>query len=161
MNGIYINLSENAATFVGTDAHKLVKYESEGACEAVSSFILPKKPAALLKAVLQKEEKPVETAFDSKNAVFRLSTHTLVCRLIEGNYPNYNAVIPANNPNKGARGPHRTAERHPPRGRVLESDDQPHPHGHRRQQDRPHGAGHRLLGVGQRDDRVQLRGVSP
>ncbi len=100
MNGIYINLSENAATFVGTDAHKLVKYESEGACEAVSSFILPKKPAALLKAVLQKEEKPVETAFDSKNAVFRLSTHTLVCRLIEGNYPNYNAVIPANNPNK-------------------------------------------------------------
>ncbi|WP_297553722.1 DNA polymerase III subunit beta [uncultured Alistipes sp.] len=100
MNGIYINLSENAATFVGTDAHKLVKYESEDACEAVSSFILPKKPAALLKAVLQKEEKPVETAFDSKNAVFRLSTHTLVCRLIEGNYPNYNAVIPANNPNK-------------------------------------------------------------
>ncbi len=100
MNGIYINLSENAATFVGTDAHKLVKYESEGACEAVSSFILPKKPAALLKAVLQKEEKPVETAFDSKNAVFRLSTHTLVCRLIEGNYPNYNAVIPENNPNK-------------------------------------------------------------
>ena len=100
MNGIYINLSENAATFVGTDAHKLVKYESEDACEAVSSFILPKKPAALLKAVLQKEEKPVETAFDSKNAVFGLKNHTLICRLIKGNYPNYNAVIPTNNPNK-------------------------------------------------------------
>ncbi len=58
MNGIYINLSENAATFVGTDAHKLVKYESEGACEAVSSFILPKKPAALLKRCSRRRRSP-------------------------------------------------------------------------------------------------------
>ena len=87
-------------TFVGTDAHKLVKYEVETANEVASSFILPKKPANLLKSVLLKEEDAIKVSFDSKNAMFQLKNHTLVCRLIEGNYPNYNAVIPAANPNK-------------------------------------------------------------
>lgn len=100
MNGVYINLAPAALTFVGTDAHKLVKYESETANEITASFILPKKPANLLKSVLLKEEGVIDVAFDSKNVVFGLRSHTLVCRLIEGNYPNYNAVIPANNPNK-------------------------------------------------------------
>ena len=100
MNGIYINLAPGALTFVGTDAHKLVKYESEAENEVGASFILPKKPANLLKSVLLKEDDAIEVSFDSKNAMFKLKSHTLVCRLIEGNYPNYNAVIPANNPNK-------------------------------------------------------------
>ena len=100
MNGIFINFSPTALTFVGTDAHKLVKYESERETDINASFILPKKPANLLKSVLLKEEDAIKVAFDSKNALFTLKNHTLVCRLIEGNYPNYNAVIPANNPNK-------------------------------------------------------------
>ena len=100
MNGIFINFSPTALTFVGTDAHKLVKYESERETDINASFILPKKPANLLKSVLLKEEAAIKVAFDSKNALFTLKTHTLLCRLIEGNYPNYNAVIPANNPNK-------------------------------------------------------------
>ena len=100
MNGIFINLAPAAITFVGTDAHKLVKYESERESDVNASFILPKKPANLLKSVLLKEEDAIKVAFDSKHAVFTLKSHTLVCRLIEGNYPNYNAVIPANNPNK-------------------------------------------------------------
>lgn len=100
MNGIYINLAPGSLTFVGTDAHKLVKYESEAGNEVTASFILPKKPANLLKSVLLKEDDAIEVSFDSKNAMFKLKSHTLVCRLIEGNYPNYNAVIPANNPNK-------------------------------------------------------------
>ena len=100
MNGIFINLQPQQLTFVGTDAHKLVKYESESDNEVAASFILPKKPANLLKAVLLKEDDTIEVAFDSKNAMFQLKNHTLVCRLIEGNYPNYNAVIPQNNPNK-------------------------------------------------------------
>ena len=99
-NGIFINFSPTALTFVGTDAHKLVKYESERETDINASFILPKKPANLLKSVLLKEEDAIKVAFDSKNALFTLKNHTLVCRLIEGNYPNYNAVIPANNPNK-------------------------------------------------------------
>ncbi len=100
MNGIFISLTPGTLTFVGTDAHKLVKYESEMENEVNSSFILPKKPANLLKSVLLKEDAAIEVAFDSKNAQFKLKSHTLVCRLIEGNYPNYNAVIPENNPNK-------------------------------------------------------------
>ena len=100
MNGIFISLTPGALTFVGTDAHKLVKHESEMENAETASFILPKKPANLLKSVLLKEDDAIEVAFDSKNAQFKLKSHTLVCRLIEGNYPNYNAVIPENNPNK-------------------------------------------------------------
>ncbi len=100
MNGVYVNLQPEAVTFVGTDAHKLVKYEAEQQSEVSAAFILPKKPANLLKSVLLKEEDDIRLSFDSKNARFELKNHTLVCRLIEGTYPNYNAVIPQANPNK-------------------------------------------------------------
>ncbi len=100
MNGVYFNLQPASLTFVGTDAHKLVKYEAECENEVGAAFILPKKPANLLKTVLLKEEDAIGVSFDSKNARFELKNHTLVCRLIEGNYPNYNAVIPSANPNK-------------------------------------------------------------
>ncbi len=100
MNGIYINIEPEKITFVGTDAHKLVKYEVDAASAETASLILPKKPANLLKGVLSKEEDKIEVAFDAKNACFKLKNHTLICRLIEGTYPNYNAVIPAANPNK-------------------------------------------------------------
>ncbi len=100
MNGVYINFAPAGLTFVGTDAHKLVKYEAKAETDLTASFILPKKPANLLKSVLLREEDAIEVRFDSKNAVFKLKNHTLVCRLIEGNYPNYNAVIPTDNPNK-------------------------------------------------------------
>ena len=100
MNGIYFDFSPEALTFVATDAHKLVKFQAENQSEISSSFILPKKPANLLRALLAKEEAPVAVAFDAKNVTFELENFKLVCRLIEGNYPNYNAVIPAANPNK-------------------------------------------------------------
>ena len=100
MKGVFINLDDSALTCVATDAHKLVKYSTECKCAAKASLILPKKPANLLKTMLLKEEADVQMSFDSNNAVFRLSNSTLICRLIEGNYPNYNAVIPAANPNK-------------------------------------------------------------
>ena len=100
MNGVYINLEPQSVTFVATDAHKLVKYASETAAEATASFILPKKPANLLRGLLPKEDGEITVEFDDKNELFRLKNQVLICRLIEGNYPNYNAVIPANNPNK-------------------------------------------------------------
>ena len=100
MNGVYINLDNEAVTFVATDAHKLVKHSTECQNKVQSAFILPKKPANLLKNVLLKEDDAIKVSFDAKNVVFNLKSHTLVCRLIEGNYPNYNAVIPANNSNK-------------------------------------------------------------
>ncbi|MFI3317159.1 MAG: DNA polymerase III subunit beta [Rikenellaceae bacterium] len=100
MNGVFMNFEEEMITFVATDAHKLVKYSAQVANGFSSSFILPKRPANLLKNLLLKEADNIEVTFDSKSVVIQLSTYTMVCRLIEGNYPNYNAVIPSNNPNK-------------------------------------------------------------
>ena len=100
MNGVYFNLDETELTCVATDAHKLVKHTVECACGVKAAFILPKKPANLLKNILLKEEGEVKMTFDQKNVVFELSSSTLVCRLIEGAYPNYNVVIPQENPNK-------------------------------------------------------------
>ena len=99
MNGVYINIESQSITFVATDAHKLVKYVSPIETEIAASFILPKKPANLLRSMLGKEDESIRMEFDDKNVTFRLKSHTLICRLIEGNYPNYNAVIPSNNPN--------------------------------------------------------------
>ena len=100
MNGVYFNLDEAELTCVATDAHKLVKHTVECACGVKAAFILPKKPANLLKNLLLKEEGEVKMTFDQKNVVFELSSSKLVCRLIEGAYPNYNVVIPQANPNK-------------------------------------------------------------
>ena len=101
MNGIYIRIEEDQTTFVATDAHKLVKVTITGQDNGIeSAFILPKKPAQLLKGILIKEADSISVSFDTKNVIFTLSNHTLICRLIEGNYPNYNAVIPLANPNK-------------------------------------------------------------
>lgn len=101
MNGIYVELGEADLTFVASDAHKLVRYRrSDAKAEVESSFILPKKPAALLKNLLPKEEFDVKLQVDDKNAFFTLSNYKLICRLVEGNYPSYNSVIPTNNPNK-------------------------------------------------------------
>ena len=100
MNGVYFDFSTESLTFVATDAHKLVKYNAENQSDITSSFILPKKPANLLRSLLAKHEESVTVTFDAKNVCFELQSFKLVCRLIEGNYPNYNAVIPASNPNK-------------------------------------------------------------
>lgn len=101
MNGILIELRNDRTTFVSSDAHKLVRYRrTDIRSEQEASFILPKKPANLLKNILPREENDVNLAFDEKNAVFTLSAYKLICRLVEGNYPAYEAVIPKNNPNK-------------------------------------------------------------
>ena len=101
MNGVYVELATDNLTFVASDAHKLVRYKrSDAKADTDSSFILPKKPASLLKNVLPKEENPVTIEFDEKNAFFSMTEYKLVCRLVEGNYPSYNTVIPTDNPNK-------------------------------------------------------------
>ena len=100
MNGVFFNIEQSGITYVATDGHKLVKFTTEHANNSAASFILPKKPANLLKALLLKEEDDVTVSFDKSNAVFTLKNYILICRLIEGDYPNYNAVIPTANPNK-------------------------------------------------------------
>ena len=101
MNGIFIELSPDDITFVASDAHKLVRYKrTDGKAGSAASFILPKKPGSLLKNILARESNTVKIEFDEKNASFTLSDYKLVCRLVEGNYPSYNSVIPLENPNK-------------------------------------------------------------
>ncbi len=100
MNGIYFDITASKYTFVATDAHRLVCYEveAEAGTSGEASFILPQKPANLLRNLLAKEQEKVEVSFDDNNAIFKMTGFVLACRLIEGKYPNYSAVIPANNP---------------------------------------------------------------
>lgn len=101
MTGILFDIKPDNITFVATDAHKLVRYINSAVQSGnEASFILPKKPANVLKSVVAKETGDVEISFDKKNIAFRLPTYTMVCRQIEGRFPNYNGVIPKNNPYK-------------------------------------------------------------
>ncbi|MCQ2346285.1 MAG: DNA polymerase III subunit beta [Paludibacteraceae bacterium] len=101
MNGIFFDLREDCITLVATDAHRLVRYTNMAVKSAEPiSFILPKKPATILRSVLQKEAEDVTVVFGEKNARFEFGRTMIVCRQIEGRYPNYNAVIPQNNSNK-------------------------------------------------------------
>jgi len=99
MNGVYFDVSADNLTFVASDGHKLVllKYLSNHS-EEKAAFILPKKPANLLRVVLPKEQGTVSVKFDDNNAYFTCANFEMICRLIEGRYPNYNSVIPQDNP---------------------------------------------------------------
>jgi len=99
MNGIFFDIAPEYVTLVASDGHKLVRdrlLEIHG--EEVRSFILPKKPALMLKAILPKEEGEVQISFNDRNAKVLLANYRISCRLIEGRYPNYNSVIPTDNP---------------------------------------------------------------
>ena len=100
MNGINFDLTEDHITLVATDAHRLVRYNNYAikSPEPVS-FILPKKPANVLRTVLTKDEEEVKITFGQKNARFEFDRTLIICRQIEGRYPNYNGVIPQNNSN--------------------------------------------------------------
>lgn len=101
MNGIYFDFTTEMLTFVASDAHKLVRYQRKDiTMPTAAAFILPKKPASLLKAILPKEISSVKLEFDDKNVSFTLPSYKLTCRLVEGVYPSYNSVIPTSNPNK-------------------------------------------------------------
>ena len=99
MNGVFFDITPDSVTFVASDGHKLVRDRSFTThCEQPASFILPKKPAKTLKDILAKENGDAIVKFDDRNARVELENYTLNCRLIEGRYPNYNSVIPQDNP---------------------------------------------------------------
>lgn len=100
MSGVFFQLSSSGLTFVATDAHKLVKYErTDLTAPETAEFIMPKKPLNLLKAVLLGSEAEVKIDYNSSNVQFSFDDTVLICRLIDGKYPNYEAVIPKENPN--------------------------------------------------------------
>lgn len=99
MTGVYFQVDFNKLIVVATDAHKLVKYTfTEIASEVSTSFIVPKKALNLLKNALPSGGE-VQLSFNKANAFFAIEGTTLVCRLIDARYPDYNAVIPVDNPN--------------------------------------------------------------
>ncbi len=101
MSGVFFQFSTESLTFVATDAHKLVKYTREDVqASQVAEFIMPKKPLNLLKTILAGSEEEVAIEYNESNAKFTFDNTEMICRLIDGKYPNYEAVIPKENPNK-------------------------------------------------------------
>ena len=101
MSGVFFQFSSQSLTFVATDAHKLVKYSrTDVTADQTAEFIMPKKPLNLLKSILGGSETDVTIEYNDANAKFTFDNVVLVCRLIDGKYPNYEAVIPKENPNK-------------------------------------------------------------
>jgi DNA polymerase-3 subunit beta len=101
MNGVFCQFNENNTIFVATDAHKLVRYiRNDAKAGTTASFILPKKPLNVLKNLLTGIDDAVKIDFNKTNALFSFGNIILSCRLIDGKYPNYEAVIPKQNANK-------------------------------------------------------------
>ncbi len=101
MSGVFFQFSTDDLTFVATDAHKLVKYtRSDVKASETAEFIMPKKPLNLLKGILAGSEENVTIEYNESNAKFIFDHTEMICRLIDGKYPNYEAVIPKENPNK-------------------------------------------------------------
>ena len=101
MTGIYFDFTPDYLVFVGTDGRKLVRSKNTAIkSEQQVGFILPKKPATILRSLLGKGEGDVALSFSDKLAIVSTADFTLTCRLIDGRYPNYNSVIPQNNPFK-------------------------------------------------------------
>ncbi len=101
MSGLLFEFNTNQMTMVASDGHRLVTYKRYDVSTGEdASFILPRKPATLLKNLLQKANSDIRISFDSKNAFFQMNGYEVICRLVEGKYPNYQMVIPVDNPNK-------------------------------------------------------------
>jgi DNA polymerase-3 subunit beta len=100
MSGVLFEVTEESLTFVATDAHKLVRYRRHDIkTETPASIILPKKPLSHLKNIMSEDEEiPVKFDFNDTNAKIEFDDIVLICRLIDGKYPNYEAVIPTMNP---------------------------------------------------------------
>ena len=102
MSGVFMEMTENYLTFVATDAHKLVRYRRmDVKSDVVASFIMPKKHINQLKSILATmADEPVRIEVNKTNGSYVFGDYVLICRLLEGRYPNYEAVIPKANPNQ-------------------------------------------------------------
>ena len=101
MSGVYMNFSEAGATFVATDGHRLVRYTNTDVGVATQKpFIVPKKTLVLLNALLPSEQQDVDIIFSDNTIYFRLANVRMVARLVDERYPDYENVIPTNNPNQ-------------------------------------------------------------
>ena len=100
MSGVFFEIEPESVRFVATDAHKLVRMTRSDIGGESAAFIVPRKPLNLLKGALSSLKSEVNMQYTENNAMFTFDNVTLMCRLIEGKYPNYEAVIPKENPFK-------------------------------------------------------------
>ena len=103
MSGIFCEMTPDGVTFVATDAHKLVRYRRKDvSSEESTNFILPKKPITIVKNILasKKDDGDVTIEYNNTNLFLTFDNFFVVCRLVDGRYPNYEAAIPKDNPNK-------------------------------------------------------------
>lgn len=104
MTGVFFDLTPESMTCVGTDGRKLVRRRTVSTAPDLTlpaeqaSFILPKKTSNLLRAMLAKAEGIVTLRFTERQVLMECDTFTINARLVDGHYPNYNSVIPQNNP---------------------------------------------------------------
>jgi DNA polymerase-3 subunit beta len=99
MTGVFFELDKKGATFVATDAHRLVRYKiTSTSCPKSDSFIVPKKPLNLLKGALPANDDTLTVSYNSNHLFISHGTTELVCRLIDARFPDYKVVIPAENP---------------------------------------------------------------
>ena len=100
MTGVLFQFKEDETNFVSTDSHRLVVYKRTDLINAEPiEFIMPKKPLAIFKNILANSGEDVTIEFNENMAKFTFGNNTWICRLIDGKYPNYTAVIPKENPN--------------------------------------------------------------
>ena len=103
MSGIFCEMTPENVTFVATDAHKLVRYRRNDIhADEAASFILPKKPISQVKNILSSNKEDIDVTIDynNTNVFFSFDNFLIICRLVDGKYPNYEAAIPKDNPNK-------------------------------------------------------------
>lgn len=100
MTGVLFQFKEDETNFVSTDSHRLVVYKRTDLINSEPiEFIMPKKPLAIFKNILANSNDDVTIEFNENMAKFTFGNNTWICRLIDGKYPNYTAVIPKENPN--------------------------------------------------------------
>ncbi|MDO4225769.1 MAG: DNA polymerase III subunit beta, partial [Bergeyella zoohelcum] len=99
MTGVLFQFGEDGTNFVSTDSHKLVVYRRTDVTAESMEFIMPKKPLGIFKNILANSEEEVTIEFNENMAKFTFGRNIWICRLIDGKYPNYTAVIPKETPN--------------------------------------------------------------
>jgi DNA polymerase-3 subunit beta len=101
MTGVYFELDTDGVTFVSTDAHRLVQFRRmDVACPAKEGFVVPKKPLQQLRSTLPADDTQLQLSYNSSHLFVSSTTLSMSCRLIDARFPDYKAVIPADNPYK-------------------------------------------------------------
>ena len=101
MTGVYLSLNDTNTTFVATDGHRLIRYRRvDVVSDMDNTMIIPRKALNLLKATLPAENTAVSVDYNVSNAYFKFNQIQMICRLIDERFPDYENVIPVDNPNQ-------------------------------------------------------------